>query len=237
MSVVDGLFGRSMRLFAPGNKVSVRGELLLLLGAGVSVYVLAGLQMNHLVSVLVVSLWAAIALYHYQYLGSGSGSGSGSGAERGAPPSQLEGGGDLKYLATNARFVDILTSIAPLKRFDRARFRELGDMLDAFQRKYVYIMSGRSSPDVGGLKDALVDVLRVAYSLYVVVPRIGKHFYGDATLWEALDDAIQRLRAVLAAMVEVVANHAAETGVEVPNDVGVEPANRLQDGAVAGDMP
>ena len=38
-------------------------ELLALVSAAGAMYVLAGLQVNHLVAVLVVSLWAAVGLF------------------------------------------------------------------------------------------------------------------------------------------------------------------------------
>ena len=202
-------------------------ELLLLLGAAITMYLLSSLHLNHLIAVLVVSLWAAVGLYFY-----GRGMRSSSAPALELKGKETAGGGNdppLRFLASNVRFVDILTSLAPLKRFDRARFRELGLMLDAFQKQYVYIMSGRASPDVGALKDALLNVLRVAYSLYVVVPRVGKHFYGVDVLWTTLDNAVKGLREVMTAMVEVVVNHAAESGVEIPNQVGAEPASRLFD--------
>lgn len=205
-------------------------EMLALAGAAGALYLLAGLQLNHLVAVLVVSLWAAIALFW-------------SGWRNKVEPFDGEGGapkvGELKFLATNAKFVEIVTAIAPLKRFDRARFRELGELLDAFQKKYMYAMSGRSpvAMAVPDLKDSCIEILRVAYSLYVVVPRVGKHFYGENSLWQVLDDAVQALRETLSAMVEVVQDHAANSGVEVPNDTGQEPASRLMADGVASDLP
>lgn len=219
-----------------------QNEITMLLGAGATIYMLSGLQQTHLISVLIVSLWAAIALYYFRASSHESVSGDVSMSLNNTKTKGMDDVSALRFLASNARFVDVLTSLAPLKRFDRARFRELGVMLDAFQKRYVYIMSNRASPDVGALKDAMVDVLRVVYSLYVVVPRTGKHFYSlkegsgaytesDGTLWETIDDAIQRLRSVLTAMVAVVVNHADETGVVIPNEVGAEPASRLFDGS------
>ena len=212
-------------------------ELLALVSAAGAMYVLAGLQVNHLVAVLVVSLWAAVGLFWSGWRPFWAQATASDDAAPGSQSAGGEGERELKFLPTNAKFVEIVSAIAPLKRFDRARFRELGALLDGFQKKYMYIMSGRSPVDVPSLKDATVDILRVAYSLYVVVPRIGKHFYGDGSLWEVLDEAVQRLREVLTAMVAVVVNHAREIGVDVPNDTGAEPVSRFATGSLASDLP
>ena len=208
--------------------VASREALLALAGAAAALYALASLQLNHLVAMLVVSLWGLAGLWWWRTTHAASDTDAGRHDDPAAP---------LAHLATNAAFVDVLGAIAPLKRFDRARFRELGVRLDAFQKAYVYAMSGRAVPDVEGMKDAMVDILRLAYSLYVVVPRVGKHFYGDGSLWEALDAAVARLRETMASMVTVVEGHVAESGGTVPNATGAEPANRLTRDAVGGDLP
>jgi len=206
-----------------------RETLLALGGAAAGIYALASLQLNHLVAMLVVSLWGLAGLWWWRAQ-------EGAPAAHPADPAEpMEAG--LKHLSSNAKFVEILAGIAPLKRFDRARFRELGVRMDAFQKAYVYAMSGRTPPDVDALKDATVEIMRVAYSLYLVVPRVGKHFYGDGSLWEALDVAVARLRETMVTMVGVVEGHIAESGDVVPNLVGAEPANRLERDAIGGDLP
>lgn len=197
-----------------------RAALLALGGVAAAVVALSRLQVSHLLALLIVSLWAAGWAAHAWFRAP---------ADVPAAPS---GGGardpaaSMRFLPTNSAFLDVLRDVAPLKRFDRARFEELGRALDAFQRMYVYIMSGRAPVDVEGLKALRVDINRTVYSMYLVVPKAGKHFYGDGTLWGVLDAAIKKLQETLETMVTVVVNHAEGGGVPVPNDVGVEPANR-----------
>lgn len=209
--------------------VGQREWLIGLAGAGAAMYALSSLQLNHLVAALVVSLWVLAALW---WKGQHA-----SSAQAQAQANDDASVAGLRHLPMNSQFVDIMSSIAPLKRFDRARFRELGVALDAFQKQYVYTMSGRQVADVDGLKDASVGILRLCYSLYVVVPRVGKHFYGDGSLWEALDAAVARLRDVLTSMIDIVRQHVVDGGGQVPNVTGQEPANRMERETVGGDLP
>lgn len=202
-----------------------RIALLALGGVAGAVFALSRLQVTHLLALLIATMWAAASYAYYvrawPMMGGASAASSGT-------PTAISAENQMRFLAMNNVFLDVLRDIAPLKRFDRARFEELGKELDAFQKRYVYQMSGRTPIDVEGLKEARMAVQRVAYSLYLVVPKVGQHFYGDSTLWSVLDAAFKTLQDTLETMCTVVVNHAELQNVPVPNLVGAEPANRGQ---------
>ena len=185
------------------------------------VFVLARLQVSHLLALGLVSAW--VGLYAYVYVLK-PGPGPATTQAEGGP--SLPDSPPMKFLQYNSRFLDALQKLSPLKRFDRARFEQLGRGLDRFQKQYMYIMSGRAPTDLEGMKDMGVEILKIMYSLYVVVPRNGKHFYGNETLWDTLDAVSKELKDVLKKMCDVVETNADRNGEQVPNQVGVEPMNR-----------
>lgn len=116
---------------------------------------------------------------------------------------------DIKYLAKNKEFMDILFNIRFIKRFDKTRYSNMIVNLDKLMKIYIYILADRY--DVNTYLPIFTDiknnVLEIFYSLIFVVPNQFKHIYGFDPQTE-IDKSLSDFRNKTTQMLTVITNYA-----------------------------
>jgi len=86
----------------------------------------------------------------------------------------------LKFFLKNSDLIQIAKDIMILRMFDKARYSDLLNLMNSYQKTYMYILGERYEPvsyvpifiDLGNA------ILENMYSIYFVVPVVLKHVYG-----------------------------------------------------------
>ena len=80
---------------------------------------------------------------------------------------------NLKYIIKdNKELLDIIENIRFIKRYDKARYIDLLNLANTFNKTYIYIMSDRWDLKhfLPILKDLRKDILETLYSIYIIIP-------------------------------------------------------------------
>ena len=86
----------------------------------------------------------------------------------------------LKFFLKNSDLIQIAKDVMILRMFDKARYSDLLNLMNSYQKTYMYILGERYEPvsyvpifiDLGNA------ILENMYSIYFVVPVVLKHVYG-----------------------------------------------------------
>jgi len=86
----------------------------------------------------------------------------------------------LKFFLKNNNLIEIAKDLMILRMFDKARYADLLNLMNSYQKTYTYILGERYEPvsyvpifiDLGN------EILENMYSIYFVVPVVLKHVYG-----------------------------------------------------------
>ena len=207
------------------NIEHIKDDLWILVALGsAAFYFMRSTQNEVLVGILIMTLWAWIALGYLDgksdeiEASASSTLGFLKDAEKRKASGAVEIVSDvydvsriphqgLKYVAGNKDFVAIINDLNFVKIFDKSRYLDLVVHMDKLQKNYVFTLSKRARsrdnvPIFVDLRDAVLEIL---YSLYLIVPPKLRHTYGIHP-YNVIRENIRRFHAHTDRMLQVLHN-------------------------------
>lgn len=85
-----------------------------------------------------------------------------------------------KYLSTNNDMINILLNIEFIKKFDNAKFTDIINYMNHYNKIYIFILSDRYKPEeyFQILLDTHYLILETLYSLFIIIPKEFKYIFG-----------------------------------------------------------
>lgn len=113
----------------------------------------------------------------------------------------------LTYLKNNETLLNIAKNVIFVKTFDAQKYQEMLVYMNAYQKVYMYILAERylSKSYVPTFLDLRENILEIMYQFYIVVPKNFKHIYG-VTPYKEIATSIENFLKLSRTMIEVLEN-------------------------------
>jgi len=143
----------------------------------------------------------------------------------------------LKYVGGNRELVDIINDLDFVNIFDKARYQDMIIHMDKLQKVYAYVLSQRTPVRMGvpvfvDLRDAVLEIL---YSMYLVVPTKLRHTYGIQP-YDTLRNNVRRFHALSDRMLTILRNFSRD-GLKAPHFPHASNVANFDPSARSGALP
>jgi hypothetical protein len=132
----------------------------------------------------------------------------------------------LKYLEKDIELCNIANILQFTKRYDISRYAELLNIMNTFKKTYIYIMGDRWDLNhfLPLLIDLKKDILEIMYSMYIIIPKKSKNFFG-IELYKELEKSIDLFTIYVNKKLEIIKKYGKKQKKIIVIDTKIMPYN------------